>query len=81
MTTLSSAKVRDRFGELLNRVGYGRERIVIERHGRRVAALISAEDLDLLQALEDRFDLASARAARAEPGAIPLAQVKARLGL
>ena len=81
MTTLSSAKVRDRFGELLNRVGYGRERIVIERHGRRVAALISAEDLDLLQALEDRFDLASARAALAEPGAIPLAQVKARLGL
>ena len=40
------------------RVAYKGERIVLERHGKDVAALVSVEDLELLEELEDRTDLA-----------------------
>lgn len=36
------------FGELIARVGWGKERITITRHGKPVAALVSAQDLALL---------------------------------
>lgn len=35
-------------GDLLSRVGFGNERIVITRHGKRIAALVSAQDLERL---------------------------------
>jgi prevent-host-death family protein len=37
-----------KFGELLSRVGFGNERIAITRHGKKVAALVSAQDLETL---------------------------------
>jgi len=53
--------------------------------GRRVAAVIDAEDLDrLLGAAEDLTDIEAARAARAEvsaQGSIPWDRVKTDLGL
>ncbi|CAN5703534.1 hypothetical protein BH24ACT11_BH24ACT11_20740 [soil metagenome] len=57
------------------------------RHGRRVAAVIDADDLDQLVALaEDMTDVLAAEAARTEMRAtgetrIPWEQVKADLGL
>lgn len=36
-------------GELLSRVGFGDERIAITRHGKRIAALVSAQDLETLE--------------------------------
>jgi len=81
MTTISAARIRETLGETLNRVGYGHERVIIEKHGRPVAALISMEDLRLLQALEDRLDVDAAREALAETGTVSLKDVKARLGL
>lgn len=65
-TTVSEA--RKNFPELLNRVGYGQERILIERHGKPVAAIISIEDLNRLQALEDAIDSALLRHAVQENG-------------
>jgi len=62
-------------------VSYGRERIVLERRGKDVAALVSLEDLELLEELENRMDLEAARAALKEPGTIPWETVKKRLGL
>jgi prevent-host-death family protein len=35
-------------GELLSRAGFGKERIAITRHGKRIAALVSAQDLERL---------------------------------
>lgn len=54
--------------ELVNRAAFGKERVVLTRHGKPVGALVPIEDLDLLQALEDRMDLDDARAALAEAG-------------
>ena len=45
-------QARSEFAELVNRVGYGGERIAVTRHGRRLAALVSAEDLDRLEELD-----------------------------
>ena len=75
------AKVRANLTEYLNRVVYGGERVVLQRRNKGVAALVSMEDLALLQSLEDRADVKAALKARKEKGAIPLEKVKARLGM
>ena len=40
----------------------------VDRHGKPVAAIVPVEDLDLLERIEDRYDLEAARAALREPG-------------
>jgi prevent-host-death family protein len=45
-------QARAGFADLVNRVVYGRERIVVTRHGRAIAALVSADDLARLEAFE-----------------------------
>ena len=61
--SLPVGKVRDQFAEALNQVAYRGERIWIERRGKDVAAPVPIEDVELLEALEDRIDLEDARAA------------------
>jgi prevent-host-death family protein len=81
MGSMAASEAREKFADTLNRVAYGRERVVLERHGKPAVALVPIEDLELLQALEDRADLADARAALAEGGAVPWEQIKSQLGL
>lgn len=84
MTKLAAAEVRSRFAEALNRAHYGKERVVITRSGKPLAALISFEDLELLQRLEDLADLRAVARARAEvatKGSVPLAEAKRRAGI
>ena len=57
MIRLPASQARERFSEILNEVAYGHERMVLQRHGKDVAALISAEDLKRFEELEDRADL------------------------
>lgn len=81
---LELTELRHRFAETINRVGFGKERVMLSRHGNPVVALVPIEDLQLLEALEDRIDLEEARAALVEAkaqGATPWEQVKAELGL
>lgn len=80
---LDLSQARARFTESVNRVNYRGERIVIQKHGRPVAALVPVEDLDLIRALEDRIDLEDARKALAEAKGkfIPWETVKRELGL
>ncbi|WP_460775234.1 type II toxin-antitoxin system Phd/YefM family antitoxin [Nocardiopsis nanhaiensis] len=66
MATMGAGDARENFSDTLNRVAYGNERVTITRRGRAVAALISAEDLELLEALEDARDAAELRAAIAD---------------
>ncbi len=84
MSRLSASAARERFSEVLNRVAYGGERVVIERRGKELAAIVSLEDLRLLEAIEDRLDLEDALAAIEEAereGTIPWETIKAELGL
>ena len=57
MSRLPASQARERFSEILSEVEYGHERIVLQRHGKDVAAMISAEDLKRFEELEDRADL------------------------
>ena len=66
MTTMTIMQARNGFADALNRVRYGGERILIARRGKPIAALVSAEELEVLQRIEDAEDLRDARKALAE---------------
>ncbi|MEV3857300.1 type II toxin-antitoxin system Phd/YefM family antitoxin [Streptomyces sp. NPDC050095] len=46
-------QARAELADLINRVVYGGERVVVTRHGKPLVALVSAADLERLQALGD----------------------------
>ena len=70
MTRVSVAEARRDLAGILNRVSFGKERVVLTRHDADVAAIISIEDLRLLGALidkwEDEQDIADANEALLE---------------
>ena len=74
----------NRLDEIVDDVRANHEPVFLTRRGRRVAAVIDADDLErLTQAAEDLADLEAADAARAESaerGTIPWEEVKADLG-
>jgi prevent-host-death family protein len=80
-TKETAARARKSFSDILNRAAYGKERVVIERRGKRLAAVVPLEDLDLLEELEDRVDIEDARRRMKEKGSVPWATVKKDLGL
>jgi len=49
---LNMAEVKARLFELVNRVAFRQERLIILKRGKPVAALVSLEDLRHLEALE-----------------------------
>lgn len=61
--TLSTGAARDKFAEVLNRAAFGKERVVLTRRGKPLVAVVPIEDVELLEALEDRADAEQARAA------------------
>lgn len=88
MTTISAEEARNQFADLINRAAYGHERTVVTRRGKRVAAIVSVEDLELLEAivdeLEDRTDAEYCRKAleNLDLGqTVPWENIKSDLGL
>ena len=80
MTTVSMSEARDHLAELGNRVSLRGERVIVERRGKNLFALVPVEDLELLERLEDKLDLDAIRAAKDQPTR-PWAEVKKTLGL
>ncbi len=54
MSSYSVTDARKKFADLIGQVQFGGERFTIEKHGKPVAALVSAEDYEILEELEDR---------------------------
>lgn len=84
MGRMSFTQVRQDLAEALNQVAYSGERVLIHRRDRDVAALVSVEDFELLQAIEDRLDVEAADQAVADPDnqeRIAWSDVKKALGL
>lgn len=48
VTEVGAEDARRVFGDLLNRVGFGGERVVIMRHGKPVATLVSCDEYERL---------------------------------
>ena len=81
MTEIGVADIRANLADVINRVAYGGERIVLQRRGKQVLAVVPMEDLELLNTMEDRADVKAALKARKEKGGVPLEKIKARLGM
>lgn len=80
---LSTAAARERFAEIVNRAAYAKDRLLLTRRGKAVAAVVPIEDLQALEELEDRLDEATARQRLREverKGSVPLEEVLARYG-
>jgi prevent-host-death family protein len=79
---ISIAEIRNNLADALNRVAYGGERLILERRGKPVAALVSMEDLAVLEKTGDEADRKAVRAARKEKGRpVALATIRKRLGM
>lgn len=87
MSDVSVTDARARLADVVDAARVGHEPVFLTRRGRRVAAVIDADDLKvLIEAAEDLADIEAARAARLEmeetgESSIPWEQVKADLGL
>lgn len=86
MIRLNVVELRQALADVLNRVAYQGERVVIHRRGKDAAALVSIEELNLLDRLireaEDRADAEAARAALAESDErVPYEEFRRKMGL
>jgi len=66
LKTISSSKLRAQIKRILNEVGYGESQYVVERFGEPTAAIVSVEDLRLLQAIKQQRAKTSLRELLAE---------------
>jgi len=87
MTRLNVSKAREEFPDIVNRAAYGKERTIVSRRGKDLAAVIPIEDLRLLERLAEaemnRQDLEDARTAlkeAEEKGTTPLRDFIRELG-
>ena len=63
---ISAARARQEFSELVSRAAFAKERHVVTRRGKAVAAMVPIEDLPLLEELENRVDIIEGLRALAE---------------
>lgn len=87
MSELTVSEARARLADVVDEARVGHDPVFLTRRGRRVAAVVDADQLEqLLEAAEDLADIrqaAEARAEMAESGQAPIPwdQVKVDLGL
>jgi prevent-host-death family protein len=60
-TKKAFSKARSELTEIVNHVAFGNDRYILTRNGKELAAIISMEDLQVLEEIEDRLDLETAR--------------------
>ena len=58
---LTIGEARTQFTDIINRVAYKGERLIIDRYHKPMMALVSVEDLEFLETLEDQQDLQEAK--------------------
>ena len=57
MSKIAVIDARKDLADVLNRAAYGKERVVLTRRGKDVAAIVPIDDLNILEAIEDHMDL------------------------
>lgn len=68
MTTgyMNTIDAKEDFADLISRVSHHKERVILTRRGKEVAAIIPIEDFTLLQASQNKSDLEEATEALKE---------------
>jgi prevent-host-death family protein len=74
-------KARQDFTNIANRVMYGDERICIEKNNKPIVAVVPIEDVEILEALEDKIDVEAAKAALKKGKFITLKTLAKQLGI
>jgi prevent-host-death family protein len=81
---LPLTEARSNLSEISNEVAFGHKRIILTRKGKRLIALVPLEDLEALEAIEERIDLDDARKALADvkkKGSVSWNEIKRKLDL
>ncbi len=83
MAKIAVIDARKDLADILNRAAYGKERVVLTRRGKDVAAIVPMDDLNILEAIEDHMDVTEAEKilARVRTGSeqvVSLDEVKAK---
>lgn len=73
--TISVTKARENLADVLGEVRFGHKRIKLTSNGKNVGAIVPLEDLELLEALEDRIDIELAHQALQEDGSTSFDEV------
>ena len=84
MSNVSVSALRSDLADTVNRVAFKGERVIVERQGKGVVALVPMEDLALLEEMEDAYLAAKAAEVLSDPANdedIPAAAVWKRLGV
>ena len=83
MIKIGVSDARDHLSEVVDRARYTHERVVLTKRGKEVGAIVSIEDLKLLEMLEDQIDIDMARKALAEAGEerVSYKSLREKLGL
>jgi prevent-host-death family protein len=82
-TTMTTVDAKEKFTDLLNHVAHTKERVIIVRRGKEIAALVPLEDLRFLETTQNKEDLREAIDALKEVkniGSITLEKLKEEIG-
>jgi prevent-host-death family protein len=83
-TSMSTLDAKEKFTELLNHVSHTKERVILTRRGKELAALVSLEDLQFLESTQDKNDLNEAIDALKESkngSTVSLEKLKEEIGI
>jgi PHD/YefM family antitoxin component YafN of YafNO toxin-antitoxin module len=78
MLSITITDLRTKIRKLADMVAFKGERVRVERNGETAFVLVSEEDAALLEALEDKQDLAAAKKALKDGYRISLNKVEAK---
>lgn len=82
MVSLTVTEARNSLSDVVNKVAFKGERFMLVRNGKNVVAVISAEDAEFLELMEDKIDIEEARKRMADGKPyVDLDEVERRLGL
>ncbi|MDX1900964.1 MAG: type II toxin-antitoxin system Phd/YefM family antitoxin [Gammaproteobacteria bacterium] len=82
-TLINTTEAKEQFTDLINRVVHSKERILLTRRGKEIAALIPFDDFKHLLEIQDQLDLAEAIDALKEArqsGTVSLEELQTEFG-
>lgn len=82
-TSINTIEAKEEFSELINRVSHNKERIILTRRGKEIAAIVPIEDVNVLLATQSKSDLEDAMEALKEArstSSITLDELKEEIG-
>lgn len=84
MHTVPAKQARQEFTQIVDEVAYYGERYIVTRNGRELMAMVSIKDLETLQSLENKRDVAIAKKEQSyiqKQGTISWKELEKKLGI